>query len=118
VTVDTFAYSVSRDHGYTLHSGASQAYVSAWQGLIDIDRTAGAVLRIRMECTGIPRGFPVHRLTIQMDYAPAKIGDRDYLLPYNFQLEQEADGGFTKNHAVFRSYQKFEASSTFMPEQP
>ena len=53
VPVDVFTYRASKAHGYTLHSGPpSQQYVSEWEGLIYAERANGAVLRIRMECTG------------------------------------------------------------------
>ena len=47
----------SSAHGYTLYGGA-QKYESAWEGLIYADHSNGAVLRIRMECIGIPMNFP------------------------------------------------------------
>jgi hypothetical protein len=69
VPVDVFTYRVSRDHGYTLQSGPPLQ--------------EGAVLRIRMECTGIPAGFPV-------------------------EIREQTTRGVTRKAADYRSYRKFE----------
>jgi len=118
-TVDVFTYRVSSAHGYTLHSGPPlQEYVAAWEGLIYTDRATSAVLRIRMECTGIPFGFPVHHLSITVDYGPAAIGGRSYILPSQFELDQASDHGFAKNRGDYRSYRKFETESRFSAAEP
>jgi len=114
VEVDVFAYQVSSEHGYTLYSGY-QKYESAWQGLVYANHADGTVLRIRMECTGIPVNFPVHHIDITLDYAPVKIGDREYILPSQFDLTQESSGGVTSNHAEFGSYRKFQTEASFTP---
>jgi hypothetical protein len=115
VAVDVFAYQVSNSHGYTLYSGL-QKYESAWEGLIYADHTTGAVLRIRMECIGIPSNFPVHRLSMTLDYGPAKIGNREFILPAHFELTQESSGGVTQNHADYGSYRKFQTEASFTPD--
>jgi hypothetical protein len=116
VAVDVFSYRVSKAHGYTLYSGPVRTYVADWQGLIYADTATSAVLRVRMECTGIPFGFPVHHLTITLDYGPATIGGRSYNLPLHFELDQASDHGFAKNRGDYRNYRKFETEATFSPE--
>jgi hypothetical protein len=117
VPVDVFAYRVSNAHGYTLYSG-SQKYESAWEGLIYADHANGTVLRIGMECIGIPVNFPVHHLSMRLDYGPAKIGSREYILPAHFELTQESSGGVTKNYADYGSYRKFETEASFSTDTP
>jgi len=115
--VDVFVYRVSKDHGYTLYSGG-QKYESAWEGLIYADHRNGAVLRIRMDVTGLPTNFPVHNLNMTVDYAPVKIGDREYILPAHFELTQESSGGVTNNHAEYGPYRKFETDARFSTPEP
>jgi hypothetical protein len=115
--VDVFAYRVSPDHGYTLYSGR-QKYESGWEGLIYADHASGAVLRIRMECIGIPMNFPVHHFHMTVEYGPSKIGDQEYFLPSHFDLTQESSGGVTVNHAEYGSYHKFETEASFSPVAP
>jgi hypothetical protein len=117
VPVDVFDYQVSNAHGYTLYSGP-QKYESAWEGLVYADRRTGAVLRIAMECTGIPANFPVHHLSMTLDFGPARVGDREYLLPAHFELTQESSGGYTNNRADYGSYRKFETDASFRPDGP
>ena len=109
-----FSYSVSREHGYTIYSGPpAQQYVSAWEGLIYAGRTNGAVMRISMACTGIPTGFPLQNLNLTLDYGRVKIGEREYLLPFRFELRQQEVRGVTRHLANFSAYRKFETNSTF-----
>jgi hypothetical protein len=116
--VDVFSYRVSKAHGYTLYSGPLREYVADWEGLIYADRATGAVLRVRMECTGIPVGFPVRHLTITLDYGPATIGGRSYNLPSHYELDQASDHGFAKNRGDYRNYRKFETEARFSPAEP
>jgi len=117
--VDVFTYRVSKAHGYTLRAGPPiREYISDWSGLIYADRATGAVLRIRMECTGIPPGFPVRHLNITVDYGPATIGTRDYFLPSHFELDQASDRGTMKNRGDYRSYRKFDTDASFTPAAP
>jgi hypothetical protein len=116
IPVDVLAYRVSSEHGYTLYSGL-RSYESAWEGLIYASRKDGTILRIRMECIGIPVNFPVHHLNMTLDYAAAKIGGHEYILPSRFDLTQESSGGVTQNHAEYGSYRKFETEASFSPEE-
>jgi len=117
VAVDVFAYRVSKEHGYTLYSG-NQKYESAWEGLVYADHATSAVMRISMDCFGIPVNFPVHHLNMTLDYARVKIGEREYLLPSKFELTQESSGGVTINRAQYGGYRKFETEASFStPEQ-
>jgi hypothetical protein len=101
-----------------LYSGGRK-YESAWEGLVYAEHETGAILRIRMECIGIPVNFPVHHLNITLDYGLAKIGDREYILPAHFDLTQESSGGVTQNHADYSSYRKFETEASFtLPPEP
>jgi hypothetical protein len=118
VAVDVFSYRVSKVHGYTLYSGPLRKYVADWEGLIYADRATGAVLRVRMECTGIPVDFPVRHLTITLDYGPAAIGGRSYNLPSHFELDQASDHGYAKNRGDYRNYRKFETEARFSPAEP
>ncbi len=114
VPVDVFDYRVSNAHGYTLFSGR-QSYESAWEGTIYAARANGAVLRIKMDCIGIPQNFPVHYLNMTLDYGPARIGDREYILPAHFELTQESSGGSTQNRTDYSGYRKFETEASLVP---
>jgi hypothetical protein len=116
--VDVFSYRVSKAHGYTLYSGPVRKYVADWEGLIYADRATSAVLRVRMECTDIPVGFPVRHLTITLDYGPATIGGRSYNLPSHFELDEASSHGFAKNRGDYGHYRKFETEATFSPAEP
>ena len=54
-----FSFSVPKSAGYSMYHGESKReYVSAYKGLVYADRDTKAVMRITMECTGIPADYP------------------------------------------------------------
>lgn len=116
-----FAYSVPQSKGYSMYHGESKReYTSAYQGLIYADVQSKAVMRIKMETTGIPADFPVHEVAITLDYSPTQISGQEYVLPYHFELTSKEIRAETTNRADYRMYQKFgaEASITFGDIEP
>lgn len=116
-----FAYSVPQTKGYSMYHGESKReYTSAYQGLVYADVQTKTVMRIKMETTGIPADFPIHEVNITLDYAPTKISDQEYVLPYHFELTSKEVRAETTNRADYKLYQKFgaEASITFGDIEP
>ena len=116
-----FGYSVPKSSGYSMYHGESKReYTSAYQGLVYADVQTKTVMRIKMETTGIPADFPIHEVNITLDYAPTKISDQEYVLPYHFELTSKEVRAETTNRADYKLYQKFgaEASITFGDVEP
>jgi hypothetical protein len=116
-----FAYSVPKSNGYTMYHGESKReYTSAYEGLVYADVQTKTVMRVKMETTGIPPDFPIHEVNITLDYAPTKISNQEYVLPYHFELTSKEVRAETTNRADYRLYQKFgaEASITFGDIEP
>ena len=82
-----FAFSVPKSAGYSMYHGESKReYISAYKGLVYADKETKAVMRIKMDCVGIPADYPIKEVGITLDYAPTKIGDEEYVLPFHFEL--------------------------------
>ena len=116
-----FAYAVPQAKGYSMYHGESKReYTSAYKGLIYAEIQSKAVMRITMETAGIPADFPIHEVTITLDYNPTKIAEQEYVLPYHFELNSKEVKAETTNRADYRMYQKFgaEASITFGDIEP
>ena len=116
-----FAYSVPKSNGYSMYHGESKReYTSAYQGLVYADVQTKTVMRIKMETSGIPADFPIHEVNITLDYAPTKISEQEYVLPYHFELTSKEVKAETTNRADYKLYQKFgaEASITFGDIEP
>jgi len=116
-----FAYAVPQAKGYSMYHGESKReYTSAYKGLIYAEIQSKAVMRITMETAGIPADFPIHEVTITLDYNPTKIAEQEYVLPYHFELNSKEVKAETTNRVDYRMYQKFgaEASITFGDIEP
>jgi hypothetical protein len=109
-----FGYSVSKENGYSMtHSDreSRREYTSAFKGLVYADLQTKEIMRITMETVGIPTDFPIHEVKITLDYAPTKIADQEYVLPYHFELTSKEVGADTTSRADYKLYQKFGAES-------
>lgn len=108
-----FSFSVPKSAGYSMYHGETKReYISAYKGLIYADRETRAVMRINMECVGIPSDYPIKEVGITLDYTPTKIGDSEYVLPFHFELDSKDTKAVVQNDADFKLYRKFGTEST------
>ncbi len=119
-----FAFKVPKSAGYSMSYGndreSRKDYTSAYNGLIYADRETKAVMRIKMDCVGIPKEYPIKTVGITLDYEPTKIGDEIYTLPFHFELNSTDTVAIVKNEADYKLYRKFGAESaiTFAESDP
>jgi hypothetical protein len=116
-----FSFSVPKSAGYSMYHGESKReYISAYKGLVYADHDTKAVMRITMECVGIPPDYPIHTVAITLDYNPTKVGDQEYVLPFHFELNSSEQKAVMKNAADYKLYRKFgaEATITFGDTEP
>jgi hypothetical protein len=119
--VYVFSFNVPQEKGYSMYHGESKRdYVSAYKGLVYADRDTKAVMRIKMDCVGIPPDYPIHEVGLTLDYNPTKIADQEFTLPFHFELHSTENRAVTKNEADYRLYRKFgaEATITFGEAEP
>ncbi len=109
--VNVFAYGVPQTHGYTLIESKGRITVP-FEGFVYADFQTGAVLRIEMKCTGIPRKSEYKALNLTLEYKPAKVAGRDYLLPSSFTMRYEMTGNGAIIGAEYHAYRRFSADST------
>lgn len=108
-----FAFHVPKSAGYSMMYGEGRReYTSAYKGLIYADRESKAVMRIKMECIDIPKDYPIKTVGITLDYAPTKIGEETYTLPFHFELDSTDTMAVIKNEADYKLYRKFGAEAT------
>ncbi len=107
-----FSFSVPKSAGYSMYHGESKrSYTSAYKGLIYADRDTKVVMRIKMDCVDIPKDYPIKTVGITLDYAPTKVGDETYVLPFHFELNSSDNLAIIKNEADYKLYRKFGAES-------
>jgi len=108
-----FAFRVDKEHGYSMYHGESKrSYTSAYRGLVYADAETKEIMRITMECVGIPADYPIHEVGLTLDYTPTKIADQTFTLPFHFELHSKEEKAETKNEADYRLYRKFGTEST------
>jgi len=108
-----FSFRVPKSAGYTMYDGETKReYTSAYKGLVYADRQSKVVMRIKMECVDIPSDYPIHEVGITLDYAPTKIGEQEYVLPFHFALHSRAAKAIANNDADYKLYRKFGAEAT------
>ncbi|MEO7653787.1 MAG: hypothetical protein ABIZ80_25295 [Bryobacteraceae bacterium] len=116
-----FAFKVPQSHGYSMYHGESKReYVSAYKGMIYADMQTKAVMRIKMDCYGLPADYPIREVGLTLDYSPTKIAEQEFVVPFHFALHSTEIKAVTKNEADYRLYRKFgaEATITFTDAEP
>ena len=105
---------------YHVIAQRSQDYVPAYHGLIYVDRDTTMVMRLTMDITEFPVGFPIQEVHNSLDYDFQKIGDLEFVLPLRAEVRSRSGRGKIKNEVEFRMYRKFgaEASITFETPEP
>ena len=82
-----FSFEVREEHGARVFDTVEQReLIEGYQGLIYADAASKAVLRVQTHIADVlPEKFRGVDLTL--DYTAVKIGEREFILPYRFDLE-------------------------------
>jgi hypothetical protein len=98
---------------YTItHGGSKRTIHSRTHGQIFADRDTRMVMRLHMECDGIPSDFPIQSVTLDQDYDFQDIGGRDYVLPLQSDIRSREGNDRAWNEVTFRSYHKYGTESS------
>jgi len=101
---------------YTItHDASKRTIHTRAHGLLFADRDSRMVMRLHMECDGIPADFPIRSVTLDQDYDFADIGGHSYMLPLHSDVRSSEGKMRSWNEVTYRSYHKYgaEASITF-----
>jgi hypothetical protein len=83
-----FSFDVPRAHGARVYDNvAKHDIVVGYQGLIYADAESKAVLRAETHTSDFPGDSEFRGMDLALDYKAAKIGEREFVLPYRFELE-------------------------------
>lgn len=116
-----FSFRVEQSRSkYSIYSEeAHREIIAGYHGLIYADRDSKMVMRIKFDCDDIPAGFPVQKVSLDLNYDYTKIADQEFVLPLKSELTSQESGKYQiKNDIEFRLYNKFGAESTFIPDLP
>jgi len=90
----------------------SQEIVTAYAGLVYVDKETERTLRVAMQAEAIPSTFPIQKASTRLDYDFIDISGVEFLLPLKAQVRMRAGREMTRNDVEFRLYRKFSAEAT------
>ena len=100
--------------GYKIRSKASEAVV-AYHGSFWADPDSLDVVRLEVSADEIPPQLKLSSATDRMDYAPAKIGGGEFLLPASSELVMvDFSGAEKRNRVRFSGCRQFTGESTLV----
>ena len=98
---------------YTIYADSvKRTVIAGYHGLIYADRETGMVMRIKMECEGLPVDFPVQSVELDMNYDLGKISGSEFLLPLKSEIRSREGKFLVKNEVEFRLYNRFGADTS------
>jgi len=107
------SYDIDQAHSrYHLIANRSLDIITAYKGLIYIDKESKVISRITLRAYGIPYAFPVRDVTTSLDYDVTKIGGAQFMLPLKAEITSRRGDESTRNDVQFRLYRKFGADTT------
>jgi hypothetical protein len=109
--VYVFAFRVPQSSGYVLRESKRTIQVP-FQGSVYADYETRAVVRIDMKCTDIPRDSEYMNAALTLDYKPANVAGREFVLPSHYQLHFQMVRGLEMSSADYTDYRRFSADAT------
>jgi hypothetical protein len=107
-----FNYAVEQDlSDYSIEFDRKMRIITAYKGLIYVDKAQHQIHRVTAEAVDIPASFPVRAASSVVDYDIATIGTMDFMLPMRAEVRMKDAEAAIKNNIDFRSYRKFGAES-------
>jgi hypothetical protein len=107
-----FRYAVLQSHSqYSVEYEHQQQAVPGYHGLVYVDKSSGAILRLTIE-PDMPEGFPIQEIHQQIDYNYVDISGQQFLLPLFSQVQSRAGLQGSRNEIEFRKYQKYSADTS------
>lgn len=96
----------------------TQDVVTAYRGLIYVDKNTLAIMRMTAEAQDLPFSFPVQQALSILDYEWSSIAGTEYILPLKATMRMRTGKVLIKNDVEFRMYNRFgaEATITYTPD--
>jgi hypothetical protein len=117
--VFNFTVAQAKSH-WVIVSPDDRRFNAPYDGSVWIDKETHRVLRIEQHTTSMPNDFPYSKAESTLEYAFARIDQRNYLLPAlsDNMACMRGSGTCTKNSITFRNYRKFTVDSKLKVNVP
>jgi hypothetical protein len=108
-----FSYDIEQNHSVYIVGTNQLRMITAFGGLVYVDRETSQVMRITHAPSGIPAYWPLVTVSGDLDYGFAEISGHKFLLPLHAeQTFAMRDGRQARNTMDFDNYRKFTAEAT------
>jgi len=110
--VIVFNYQIDQAHSkYSIDYDRKQRVVTAYKGLIYVDKKTRGITRLTAEAVDIPVEFPVRAASSRVDYDTQTIGTRDFIVPLAGEMNIRDGETAFRNKIEFRAYRVFGADT-------
>ena len=114
-TAEVFAYRIEQKNSqyYVFYRSKNNLnFRPGYRGIVSIDPQTADILHLEAEMEEVPKEMQVQGLRITVNYEPASVSGRDYLLPSAATLEtQVGRRRQVRNELRFSGYRRFEIES-------
>jgi hypothetical protein len=86
--------------------------ISAYTGLIELDKQTHKIMRVTLEAVNLPPGFPIKSAQTILDYDYVDLNGHNFLLPLKGQVFSSSSEIVTRNDESFHMYRKYSADAT------
>ncbi len=114
-----FEFRVRQPRYSIMHEGSKRTISVGFHGEIFADRDSKAVMRVKMQCDGIPPDFPIQSVSLVLYYDVIDISGQSFVLPYQSDVKSREGKFLSWNEVSYRSYHKYssDASISFGPPE-
>jgi hypothetical protein len=112
-----FAFRVTQQRYGISHELSKRTVTVGFHGQVFADRDTKAVMRVQMECDGIPADFPIQSVKLILYYDVVDIAGQNFVLPMQSEVRSREGRFLAWNEVSYRSYHKYstDASISFGP---
>ena len=107
-----FAFRVSQPRYSILHETSKRTVTVGFHGQVFADRGTKAVMRVQMECDGIPPDFPIQSVKLILYYDIVDIAGQNFVLPLQSEVRSREGKFLAWNEVSYHSYHKYSADAS------
>jgi hypothetical protein len=111
--VMAFHYRVSKERSsyHIIVPDAKLDIITAYNGLVEVDKDNHLVMRVTLEAENLPADFPIKSAKTILDYDYVEISGQTFLLPLKGQVFGSDSSIVTRNDTTYHNYRKYSAES-------
>jgi hypothetical protein len=106
-----FDFRVPQSMGYNLAEPKRTIRVP-YTGSAYADVETKAVMRLDIKCVDIPAASQFKALELRLDFKPARVAGREFILPSHYLLQFRNGDVTSTNEAEYKGYRRFSAEAT------